>query len=52
MSKAKILLFEPVHEHGVRVLREFADANLAQNTREPAILGELGEVKGTVRRLA
>jgi hypothetical protein len=50
--KPKILLFEPIHEDGVRVLREFADPKLAQNAKEPAILGELGEVNGTVTRLA
>jgi D-3-phosphoglycerate dehydrogenase len=50
--KPKVLLLEPIHEDGVRVLQQFADTHLAQDAREPAVLGELEEVSGIITRLA
>ncbi len=50
--KAKVLLVEPIHEDGIRILNEFADLKLAESPREPAILAELREANGIITRLA
>lgn len=52
MLKVKILLLEPIHEDGVRVIQQFADPKLAQNATEPAVLEELEDAKGIITRLA
>jgi len=50
--KVKILLLEPIHEDGVRIIQQFADPKLAQNATEPAVLEELEDTKGIITRLA
>lgn len=50
--KAKILLLEPIHEDGVRIIQQFADPKLVQNATESTVLGELEDAKGIITRLA
>jgi len=50
--KAKILLLEPIHEDGIRMLEGFADIEFAESPREPAVLPQLREVNGIITRLA
>ena len=47
----RILLLEPIHDDGIRLLREFADARLAQIAKEPDVLREFEDVDCIITRL-
>jgi len=44
------LLYEPIHEAGMKVLRSVGQVRLASNTDEDTIVAEIGDVHGVVMR--
>ncbi len=46
----KFLLFEPIHEAGLKVLQEAGEVRLASGTDEETLIAEIGDIDGAVVR--
>jgi len=50
MGRRVVLLYEPIHEKALAVLRERADVRLAESLEEEALLAAVGDVDGIIIR--
>ncbi|MCD6518803.1 MAG: hydroxyacid dehydrogenase [Anaerolineae bacterium] len=46
----KFLLYEPIHEVGMKVLQEVGEVRLASGTDEETIISEIGDIDGVIIR--
>jgi D-3-phosphoglycerate dehydrogenase / 2-oxoglutarate reductase len=46
----KFLLFEPIHEAGLKVLQEAGEVRMASGTDEDTLIAEIGDIDGAVVR--